>query len=444
MRENIIPFVKGGQKHTSNIKAQEFYRGVNGMEVDGRSETSVIELGLEMKIQTHPLSTNTWGIPELRNKSDDGLNASKDDSSCTFAHSEAPNSEGSISKLGVSENGDWTPFSRLECSPTLDSNNLSCESSGPLEKDGLESYPLIVRSGRSSNQGNRMYMEDVHVAFDNLMIDHKLLNRPSAFYGVFDGHGGSHAAQFASKHLFQCFLEDPSFPYMSPQAMRCAFQRTDKALHEVWLATTEKMDSGTTALVVFVVERNLIVANVGDCRAVLSRRGKAIELSVDQKPKNTAERERIEAAGGFVEDDYLNGLIGVTRALGDWYMGLKGGDKPVLISEPEVRETALTEEDEFLLIACDGLWDVFSSQEAIEYARKELRMHNDPQKCSERLINEALKRQSTDNLTVVTVCFGAKEPPPICTPWRSSRMAAAHRCISPLGVLALKQCLDGC
>jgi protein phosphatase PTC2/3 len=127
--------------------------------------------------------------------------------------------------------------------------------------------------------------------------------------------------------------------------------------------------------------RSLIVANAGDCRAVLCRRGKAIEMSQDHKPSCSFERLRIEALGGYVCDGYLNGQLSVARALGDWHMeGLKGPCGP-LSAEPEVYVTRLTEEDEFLIMGCDGLWDVFRSQNAIDFARRKLQEHNDPAIC---------------------------------------------------------------
>ena len=182
--------------------------------------------------------------------------------------------------------------------------------------------------------------------------------------------------------------------------------------------------------------RKLLVANAGDCRAVLSRRGKAVDLSRDHKPYCVKERNRIEALGGYVDDGYLNGLLGVARALGDWHMdGLKGVGGP-LSAEPDVKQTVLSREDEFLIIGCDGLWDVFSSQNAVDFARRKLQEHNDPKRCSHELVNEALRRDSGDNLTVVTVCF-QKNPPP-----KLANKFVVRRSISAEGLRNLQDVLD--
>lgn len=159
----------------------------------------------------------------------------------------------------------------------------------------------------------------------------------------------------------------------------------------------------------------MVVANAGDCRAVLGKRGRAVDLSKDHKPNCLYERARIEKLGGAIYNGYLNGQLSVSRAIGDWHMkGAKGSACP-LSAEPELREIILDEEDEFLIMGCDGLWDVMSSQCAVTIARNELMLHNDPERCSRELVREALKRNTRDNLTVVVVCF-SPDPPRFETP----------------------------
>lgn len=177
----------------------------------------------------------------------------------------------------------------------------------------------------------------------------------------------------------------------------------------------------------------MLIANAGDSRAVLGKRGRAIELSKDHKPSCTSEKLRIEKLGGVIYDGYLNGQLSVARALGDWHMkGPKGTDYP-LSCEPELEEVVLTEEEEFLIIGCDGLWDVMSSQCAVTIVRKELMLHNDPEKCSRELVREALKRNSCDNLTAVVICFSSDPPPRIEIPKTEKR-----RSISAEGLDVLK------
>ncbi|PKI75783.1 hypothetical protein CRG98_003826 [Punica granatum] len=267
-------------------------------------------------------------------------------------------------------------------------------------------------------------MEDEHICIDNL-LEHlgsgSDFPSPGAFYGVFDGHGGTDAALFIRENILRFIMEDAHFQICTKEAIRSAFIRADCAF-----ANADSLDSssGTTVLTVLIFGRTMLVANAGDCRAVLGKRGKAIELSKDHKPDSSSERLRIERLGGVVYDGYLNGQLSVARALGDWHMkkkvGIVGSSLPScpLIAEPEIHEVVLSEEDEFLVIGCDGLWDVMSSQCAVMIARRELTLHNDPERCSRELVREALRRDARDNLTVVVVCFSVEPPPRIEVPRR--------------------------
>lgn len=148
-----------------------------------------------------------------------------------------------------------------------------------------------------------------------------------------------------------------------------------------------------------------MVANTGDCRAVLCRKGEAIDMSQDHRPNYASERRRVEELGGYIDDGYLNGVLSVTRALGDWDMKLPRGSASPLIADPEFRQVDLTEDDEFLIMGCDGIWDVMSSQQAVSLVRRGLRRHDDPEQCAKDLVMEALRLNTFDNLTVIVVCF---------------------------------------
>jgi protein phosphatase 2C family protein 2/3 len=298
-----------------------------------------------------------------------------------------------------------------------------------------------LRSGAWADIGFRSSMEDVYVCADNFMHDYGLKNLdegPSAFYGVFDGHGGKHAADFACHHLPKFIVKDEEFPKEIEKVISSAFMQTDNAFAEACSADSA-LSSGTTALAALIMGSSLVVANAGDCRAVLCRRGKAVEMSRDHKPICSHERKRIESSGGYVDDGYLNGQLNVARAIGDWHMeGLKSqhGGGP-LSSEPELMTTKLTKEDEFMIIGCDGIWDVFLSQNAVDFARRKLQEHNDPIKCSKDLVDEALKRKSGDNLAAVVVCFQAHPPPNLVAP-----RGRVQRSISAEGLKELQSFLD--
>ncbi|KAF5747247.1 putative protein phosphatase 2c [Tripterygium wilfordii] len=295
----------------------------------------------------------------------------------------------------------------------------------------------VFRSGSCAERGPKQYMEDEHICIDNL-IEHLHATSdfpsPGAFYGVFDGHGGTDAALFVRNNILRYIIEDSHFQACLEKAIKCAFVKADYAFAD---DSTLDISSGTTALTALIFGRTLIIANAGDCRAVLGRRGRAIEMSKDHKPNCIYEKLRIEKLGGIVYDGYLNGQLSVSRALGDWHMkGSKGSACP-LSAEPELKETLLTEDDEFLIMGCDGLWDVMSSQCAVSMTRKELMLHNDPERCSRELVREALKRNTCDNLTVIVICFSPEPPPRIEIP-----PTRVRRSISAEGLNLLKGVLD--
>ncbi|TLD30691.1 hypothetical protein PspLS_02117 [Pyricularia sp. CBS 133598] len=143
-------------------------------------------------------------------------------------------------------------------------------------------------------------------------------------------------------------------------------------------------------------QRVLYTANVGDARIILCRSGKALRLSYDHKGSDENEGRRITNAGGLILNNRVNGVLAVTRALGDTYM------KELVTGHPYTTETVIQPElDEFLIIACDGLWDVCDDQEAVDQVRN----IEDPAAAAKLLVNHALARFSTDNLSCMIVRF---------------------------------------
>ncbi|EHL00548.1 putative protein phosphatase 2C like protein [Glarea lozoyensis 74030] len=143
-------------------------------------------------------------------------------------------------------------------------------------------------------------------------------------------------------------------------------------------------------------QRVLYTANVGDARIVLCRNGKALRLSYDHKGNDENEGKRISNAGGLILNNRVNGVLAVTRALGDAYM------KDLVTGHPYTTETVIQPDiDEFIILACDGLWDVCSDQEAVDLIRE----NQDPSAASKHLVEHALARFSTDNLSCMVVRF---------------------------------------
>ncbi|OIV99877.1 hypothetical protein TanjilG_26215 [Lupinus angustifolius] len=310
------------------------------------------------------------------------------------------------------------------------------------KKQNPMSFVPVLRSGEWSDIGGRPYMEDTHICIGDLAkkFDYDTLCEETvSFYGVFDGHGGKAAAQFVRDHLPRVIVENADFPFELEKVVKKSFIETDAEFAKT-CSIESSLSSGTTALTAIIFGRSLLVANAGDCRAVLCRNGRAIEMSKDHRPYCIKERKRIESLGGFVDDGYLNGLLGVTRALGNWHlegMKEKSGRGGPLIAEPELKLVTLTKEDELLIIGSDGIWDVFRSQNAVDFARRRLQEHNDVKQCCKEIVDEAMKRGATDNLTVVMVCFHSEPPPHMVV-----ERARVRRSISVEGLQNLKCLLE--
>lgn len=140
-------------------------------------------------------------------------------------------------------------------------------------------------------------------------------------------------------------------------------------------------DSGCTACVALLQGKRLIVANAGDSRCILARAGKAVELSFDHKPEDDSEKQRIEKAGGKVTSDgRVNGGLNLSRAIGD-HVYKRNKDLPdreqMITALPDIETAELCDEDQFIVIACDGIWNYLSSQEVVDYVLDKLK---DPEK----------------------------------------------------------------
>ncbi|KAJ7594028.1 phosphatase 2C-like domain-containing protein [Mycena floridula] len=146
--------------------------------------------------------------------------------------------------------------------------------------------------------------------------------------------------------------------------------------------------------------RVLYSANAGDARGVLCRAGKAVRLTYDHKGSDKQEAKRITDAGGFVMSGRVNGVLAVTRSLGDSSM------KEFVVGSPYTTETELCDEDEYLILACDGLWDVINDQAAVDLIRE----IDDAQVASQKLLKFALSHHTTDNVTVLVVRFKHSMP----------------------------------
>lgn len=272
--------------------------------------------------------------------------------------------------------------------------------------DYFEDHGLKVGTG--TMQGWRADNEDSHVVFLNLPIS------GMDYFAVFDGHGGPLVARIAGKmthELFDGLTKDGTDPSV---ALPRAFIKFDEYLAK----ETTPDESGATGCTANVVVLNhaakkIFCANAGDARAVLCRNGKAIPLSSDHRPSNPSERARITASGSMVsEDDRVEGLLAVSRAFGDFDFKQASSlppQKQAVTSMPDVTVNHLTQDDQFIILACDGIWDCMTSQEVVTFVLQEMRTTKDPQQIVENLLDRCVAREipedgiGTDNMSAVLV-----------------------------------------
>ncbi|CAI0376563.1 unnamed protein product, partial [Linum tenue] len=211
-----------------------------------------------------------------------------------------------------------------------------------------------------------------------------------SFFDHLSGHGGARAAEYVKQNLFSNLINHPKFISDTKSAIADAYNHTDSEFLKS--ENTQNRDAGSTASTAILVGDRLLVANVGDSRAVICRGGNAIAVSRDHKPDQTDERQRIEDAGGTWR---VGGVLAVSRAFGDRLL------KQYVVADPEIQEEKVDSSLEFLILASDGLWDVVTNEEAVDMTKP----IDDPEQAAKRLLHEAYQRGSADNITCVVVRF---------------------------------------
>lgn len=262
----------------------------------------------------------------------------------------------------------------------------SCGAGKGRSHHGTVKYGFSLIKGKASHP-----MEDYHVAkFVQLQ------GRELGLFAIYDGHLGDSVPAYLQKHLLPNILKEEEFWTDPARSLSKAYERTDQAIlsHNPDLGR-----GGSTAVTAILINANeLWVANVGDSRAILSKRGHAIQMTIDHEP-NT-ERGSIEDRGGFVSNmpgdvARVNGQLAVSRAFGDKNL------KSHLRSDPDVTSANIDNSTDLLILASDGLWKVMTNQEAVDIAQK----IRDPQKAAKQLATEAVNRESKDDISCIVVRF---------------------------------------
>lgn len=244
-----------------------------------------------------------------------------------------------------------------------------------------------LRYGVSSMQGWRMEMEDAHRAITGL--DGGLSDW--SYFAVFDGHAGAFVSVYSAEHLLESIMETEAFKAEDViKGIHSGFLCFDDEMRDLPQISSGMDKSGSTAVCAFISPSNIYIANCGDSRAVLCR-GRMPDFSTrDHKPVLPAEKERIQKAGGNVMIQRVNGSLAVSRALGDYeYKNVQGrGPCEQLVSpEPEIFVLERSDEHEFLVLACDGVWDVMSNEDLCDFIHSRLLLTDDLELVTNQVID---------------------------------------------------------
>ncbi|XP_051148355.1 protein phosphatase 2C 50-like [Andrographis paniculata] len=371
-------------------------------------------------------------------------------------HSNNKTASGGVSHKSPAGDGGEAAGGGREPRRTFSTSILEVSDEMKISKQVFPSDPRPLW-GTASICGRRQEMEDSIVAVPRFSkISAQMLScrdqdklSPAGrdltghVFGVYDGHGGCQVAEYCRDRLHVALAEEINVANNTSSDVtelkerwlrvftKC-FRRLDNEVGgfledgpdddpPVWPVAPESV--GSTAVVAVVCSTHIIVANCGDSRAVLYRGKSPIPLSEDHKPEREDEYARIEASGGKVInwDGYrVSGVLAVSRSIGDRYL------RPYVIADPEITIMPRAKEDECLVLASDGLWDIITNEEACDLARKRILLWHkkNPNGCggddggengdaaaqdaAEYLSKVAYRRGSRDNISVIVVDLKAQ------------------------------------
>lgn len=273
----------------------------------------------------------------------------------------------------------------------------------------------LVDIALSSVRGWRTTQEDAHCHQFPSRMDKNL-----GFLGIFDGHSGSNASAFVGKSLWKYIENSKPFkaevikhqnydPEVLKEATREGFFNCDKALRESpKFKNNPKERSGCTGVMCCLTEKNIIIANTGDSRAVLVRQATDVFSTLDQTPDQDRETTRITNAGCYVKYGRVNGDLATARSFGDFRFKKISlpPSKQAITVEPDI--TILyrnPREDQLLILACDGVWDVLSNLECANFALAALWLGCSEQETADLIIKECVRKGSGDNISIMVVAM---------------------------------------
>lgn len=307
-----------------------------------------------------------------------------------------------------------------------------------LHRPAGQYFPqLRVSYGVYSDTGMRKDNEDRHTTTSR-KVDDDLI----AFFGLYDGHGGPEVAEYLAQNLHEnvfCHLGKPMYEPESARSLQSPDLTLTDAVRTAYAATDEEifkrqLPSGSTAVSVVIRGTTALVSSVGDSQVVLSTNGQAKDMCIAHTPELSSERDRILAAKGQISKGRIYGMLGVSRAFGDIDFKTGRGEfksrfnGDLVSATPDVVVHEIKGQDEFMVLGCDGLYDVMDPQDVVNFVRAKLGLHGDVQHATEELVSHAIALGSTDNVSAIIVCFNQDEQEVLpVTPIEAAQAAEAQK-----------------
>ncbi|EAL51152.2 leucine rich repeat / protein phosphatase 2C domain containing protein [Entamoeba histolytica HM-1:IMSS-B] len=245
----------------------------------------------------------------------------------------------------------------------------------------------ICSFGISEWKGNRETMEDCLCVIENL-IEHG-----NHLIVLCDGHGGSETSFYCvsrfKETIEKIFIQKPEVGISN--ILIQTFLELNKNINICGIK------DGSTCLCIFICDKKLYIANTGDCKCLLIKQDGFIQLTVEHRPVIKSEYKRIRENGGYVINDRTNGILALSRSLGDTSI------QPILTPTPDIFIREREESDQFLIVACDGVWDFLRNEEVYSIVKK--RINSEPSDISSSIRDMAFARGSTDNVSCVVCKF---------------------------------------
>jgi serine/threonine protein phosphatase PrpC len=257
----------------------------------------------------------------------------------------------------------------------------------------LKIYFTSVKGRRESN-------EDRHNIILNINGD-DLNKNPINFFGIYDGHGGTWVSKYLERNMPNYYMDKKFTPPFSPEYHEQVFRLVQSQL----LKNSLGYSNGSTCLLNLMYKHkesiHLNIVNLGDSRlSIVYSNGVSKSITKDHKPDDSVEKSRLEKMGGEVYKDsesvYRIGDLSLSRAFGD------GDNAPYISQKPDVFYKKITLETKYIIMACDGLWDVIESEEIGQVLNDIIKKKN-PDNLAVELAKLAIEKGSTDNVSVIVI-----------------------------------------